>query len=148
MLSEAKNLEEFAGKLHNEGIQYKTASAVKAAEEIPLALLTKLAKMAKGEVAVLPSGDSLSLLQLQDFRDQPMAEEQAKAVITNLLLDAKRKALFEAEMKKLRDVAKIEYLGAYTELGKEPESSAAAPSASMQAVPAHAAQTQPAADGK
>lgn len=148
LISSSKDLEEFAVKLHNEGIAYKTASAVKAAEEIPLALLAKLAKMAKGEVAILPAGDSLSLLQLQDFREQPLAEEQAKPAIVNFLFEEKRKALYEAEMKKLRDVAKIEYLGAYTELGKAQQKPAAAQPAMVQPAPAQSAPAPSAPAGK
>jgi len=118
LLTGTKSLEEFAGKLRAENIAFKTVSYIKAAEELPMTMLPKFSKMANGEVAIIPSGDSLNVLQLQDSKNQPLTEEQAKPIIENFLTGQKRKALLEAEMKKLRDTAKIEYLGAYTDLGK------------------------------
>lgn len=132
MLSGTKSLEEFAGKLNDEKIAFKSVSVVKAAEELPAVLLPKFFKMAKGEVVIIPAGDSLSVLQLQDFREQPLTEEQAGPIIGRLLLEQKRKALLEAEMKKLRDGAKVEYLGAFADAGKAPQDSAATQAASAQ----------------
>jgi len=132
LLTGTKSLEEFADKLHKENIVFKSATAVKGAEELPTVLLPKFSKMAKGEVAIIPTGESLSVLQLQDFKEQPLTEEQAKPVIANFLLEQKRKALLEAEMKKMRDAAKIEYFGAYADAGKP---AASAVSAAPQAEP-------------
>ncbi len=120
LLSGTKSLDQFMSKLHKENIEFRTNSTVKAAEELPIALLPKFSKMAKGEVAVIPTGDSLSVLQLQDFKEQPVAEGEAKPFIGKFLLEQKRKALIETEMKKLRDAAKIEYLGAYADTGEAP----------------------------
>lgn len=131
LLSTARNLEEFAKKLHDENIAYKTVSAVKAAEELPLALLAKLNTMAKGAVAVLPVAEGVSLLQMLDFKEQPLTEEQAKPAIVNFLFEGKRKTLYETEMKKLQEAAKIEYLGTYAELGKAPQNPAAQPAPAM-----------------
>jgi len=118
LLTGTKSLEEFAGKLRKENIVFKSAAAVKGAEELPTVLLPKFSKMAKGEVAIIPTGDSLSVLQLQDFKEQPLTEEQAKPVIGNFLLEQKRKTTLEEEMKKMRDADKIEYFGAYADAGK------------------------------
>jgi EpsD family peptidyl-prolyl cis-trans isomerase len=125
LLSGTKSLEELAGKLRKENIEFKTAATVKAAEELPTVLLPKFSKMAKGEVAIIPAAETLSVLQLQDFKEQPLTEEQAKAVIGKFLFEQKRKALIETEMKRLRDTAKIEYLGAYADAGKAPQDIAA-----------------------
>lgn len=125
LLSSTKSLEGFAGKLQNENIAFKTTATVKAAEELPTVLLPRFSGMTKGEVAIIPTGDNLSVLQLQDFREQPLTEEQARPIIGNFLLEQKRQALLETEMKRLRDAAKIEYLGAYTDAGKARKDSAA-----------------------
>jgi EpsD family peptidyl-prolyl cis-trans isomerase len=129
LLSGTKSLEELAGKLRKEHIDFKTAATVKAAEELPTVLLPKFSKMAKGEVAIIPAGDSLSVLQLQDFKEQPLTEEQAKPAIGKFLFEQKRKVFIEAEMKKLRDAAKIEYIGAYADAGKVQDISAMQPAA-------------------
>lgn len=138
LLSGTRSLDEFAKKLNNENIAFKGASAVKAAEELPIVLLPKFARMAKGEVAIIPTGDNLSVLQLQDFKEQPLTEEQAKPVIAKFLFEQKRKTLVEAEMKKLRDAAKIEYRGAYADAGKAAQNAAATQAAPADAEPAKA----------
>ncbi|MES1982995.1 MAG: EpsD family peptidyl-prolyl cis-trans isomerase [Pseudomonadota bacterium] len=118
LLKGTKNLDEFSVKLNKENIPFKAAAAVKPAEELPIALLPKFAKMEKGEVGLIPSADGLTILQLQDFKEQPLTESQAHAVIGNFLMEQKRKALLEAEVKKLHDAAKIEYFGPYADLNK------------------------------
>ena len=118
MMSGVKSLEEFAAKLDKEKIEFKTAVTIKGAEELPTALLPKFSKMAKNEVAIIPVGDTLSVLQLQDFKEQSLTEDQVKPLIAKFLVEQKRKTVLEAEMKKLRDSAKIEYLGAYADAGK------------------------------
>ncbi|MBY0544936.1 MAG: EpsD family peptidyl-prolyl cis-trans isomerase [Gammaproteobacteria bacterium] len=136
LLSGTKSMEDFAAKLHNEHIEFKTATAIKGAEELPTALLPKFYKMVKNEVAIIPAGDSLSVLQLQDYKDQPLTEELARAVIGKFLLEQKRKTLLEAEMNKLRDTAKVEYVGAYADAGKarqDPAAIQAAPAANAAA---------------
>lgn len=136
LLSSTKSLEGFAGKLQNENIAFKTTAAVKAAEELPTVLLPRFSGMAKGEVAIIPTGDNLSVLQLQDFKEQPLTEEQARPIIGNFLLEQKRQALLETEMKRLRDAAKIEYLGAYADAGKAGKDSAASQPVPPQPAPA------------
>lgn len=118
LFSGTRSLEEFAAKLRKENVPFKTQSVVKAAEELPTVLLPKFSRMSKGEVAIIPVGDNVSVLQMQDFKEQPVSEEQAKPLIGKYLLEQKRKTVLEAEIKKLRDAAKIEYLGAYADAGK------------------------------
>lgn len=147
LLAGVKSLEEFAGKLHKENIEFKAVSAAKAAEELPLDILPRFSKLAKGEVAIIPIGDSLSVLQLQDSREQPLTEQQAKPIIGKFLLEQKRKTLFEAEMKKLRDASKVEYFGAYVDAGKTQQYPAAAQPTPAQPAPVASAapQAEPAA---
>ena len=127
MLSGEKNLDGFVGKLRKENIEFRTFSSVKAAEELPLEMLPKFFQMAKGEVALIPMGDKLIVLQLQDSKEQPLTEEQAKPAIANFMFADKRRMLIEAEMKKLRDSGKIEYLGAYADLAKNEQAAPAQP---------------------
>lgn len=130
LLSGTKSLDEFAARLHKENIPFKPQSVVKAAEELPTVLLPKFSKMNKGEVAIIPVGDSLSVLQMQDFKELPVTEEQAKPLIGKYLFEQKRKALLEAEVKKQRDAAKVEYLGAYADAGKAPQNASTTNAAS------------------
>lgn len=117
LLIGVKNLEEFAGKLHKQKIEFKAASAIKAAEELPLNLLPRFSKLARGELSIIPIGNGL-VVQLQDSREQPLTEQQAKLIIGKLLFEQKRKTVLEVEMSKLRESSKYEYFGAYADMGK------------------------------
>ncbi len=142
MLAGIRSLEEFAEKLRKENIPFKTAVTVKAAEDLPTVLLPRFSKMTKGEVAIIPTGDNLSVLQLQDFKEQPLTEEQAKGLIARFLMEQKRKTLLEAEMKKLRDSAKTQYFGVYANAAKAQQDGVAAQPA-VSAVTAAAPQASP-----
>lgn len=133
LLSGTKSLDEFAAKLHKENIPFKAQTVVKAAEELPIALLPKFAKMAKNEVVIVPVGDNLSILQMQDSKEQPVTEEQAKSLIGKYLVEQQRKTLIESELKKMQDAAKIEYLGAYAGIDKAKSSAAAQPASAVNA---------------
>lgn len=135
LLSNTKNLEEFARKLHKENIDFKSATVVKAAEELPTVLLPKFSRMAKGEVAIIPVGDNLSVLQLQDFKDQPLTEDQAKPFIGKFLFEQKRKTLIEGELKRLQEASKIEYFGAYADANKSTQETSSSQTSLAQSVP-------------
>jgi hypothetical protein len=83
---------------------------------------------------------ALNILVVAGSQSQPLTQEQAKPMIERYLGNAKKREAAEAELKKIKEKAKIEYLGEYAEAGKE----VAAPKAAAPAAEPAAA-TQPAA---
>ena len=63
---------------------------------------------------ILPGRPGHVLIQqLQESQLQPVSLEQAKNAIEQVLTVRKRKGMMEADLKKLRQAAKIEYASGY-----------------------------------
>ena len=114
-LSTSKNLGEFADWLKSQGIKFRAGENVKAAEQLPLEILPHLHKLKDGQAAIIPTNGALTVVVVAASQTQPMSEEQAKPVITQFLEHRKKQEAAAAAIKKLKETAKIEYLGAYAE---------------------------------
>jgi len=113
-LKSSHSLGDFVNWVKEQGIEGKTAVAVKPAEQIPAPLLGRLSQMKDGQVTFFPGRPGHVLLQqLQESQLQPVSLEQAKNAIERALTTQKRKERLEAELKKLRAAAKIEYATGY-----------------------------------
>lgn len=146
-LASARNLGEFVQWLQSEQIPVRGTQSVKAAEQLPLEVLPRLHALKDGQALTLNAGSQLNILYLADSQTQPMAKEQAKAVIERYLVNAKKREIAEAELKKLRDATKIEYLGDYKQ-AEQAEAAATpelAPAPAAEAAPGAAPATDPAA---
>lgn len=142
-LQQTKNLGDFINWLKAQNIPARAGQSTKSAEQLPLELLPKLHGMKDGQAMTFAAPGALNILVMAGSQAQPLTQEQAKPMIERYLGNAKKREAAEAELKKLKDKAKVEYLGEYTEAGKE----AAAPKAAPAATPAApAAPAQPSAD--
>jgi EpsD family peptidyl-prolyl cis-trans isomerase len=110
------DMDEIAAALKARGTHYRLTAKTQPAEELPLAFLPKLSRMKPGELAVFatPAGGSNSagstVIQLIHAEDAPLAREQADALIEQFLAGRKRLEVAAAEVKKLREGARIEYV--------------------------------------
>lgn len=138
-LGASKTLDDFAAWLKAENLPVKVAQGVKPAEQLPQAMLPQLAKMPDGQAMVVNTPEGLLVIVLADSQTQPVTLEQARPAIARMLQTQARQKAAKAELDALKSTAKIEYLGEFTDAGKE----AAAPAAVAPAEPAAAA---PAAD--
>ncbi|MDP2252887.1 MAG: EpsD family peptidyl-prolyl cis-trans isomerase, partial [Thiobacillus sp.] len=113
-LKSAHSMGDFVNWLKEQGIEGKTAVAVKPAEQIPAPLLDRFSQMKDGQVTILPGRPGHVLVQqLQESQLQPASLEQAKNAIEQALMIRKRKGMMEADLKKLREAARIEYTSGY-----------------------------------
>ncbi|HUX31413.1 MAG TPA: EpsD family peptidyl-prolyl cis-trans isomerase [Thiobacillus sp.] len=113
-LKSSHSMGDFVNWVKEQGIEGKTAVAVKPAEQIPAPLLDSLSQMKDGEVTILPGRPGHVLIQqLQESQLQSVSLEQAKNAIEQALTVRKRKGMMEADLKKLREAAKIEYASGY-----------------------------------
>lgn len=113
------DLNAFVEWLKAEKIPYRVNAAVKKAEELPLELLPRVHKMKDGQAIVTVSGPNVLMIQLLQSQAQPLTPEAARPVIERYLINTKRRETAEAVLKKLRDSARIEYVGAFAEAGKK-----------------------------
>jgi EpsD family peptidyl-prolyl cis-trans isomerase len=113
-LKSAHSMGDFVNWLKEQDIEGKSAVAVKPAEQIPATLLARLSQMRDGQVTISPGRSGHVLVQqLQESQLQPASLEQAKNAIEQALTVQKRKGMIEADLKKLRQAAKIEYASGY-----------------------------------
>ncbi len=107
----AKTLNEIGAWLKSQNIPFKAIDSTKAAEELPMELLPNVAKMNDGQIAVLRAPGRVAILQLAQSQQAPLDVQHATLQIEQYLGNGKRLEIANAEVKKLRDAAKIEYLG-------------------------------------
>lgn len=113
----AASLEDIAAWLQRRGARFSTVALTQPAEELPLAYLPRLARMADGEIAVLArpayagSAGGASVIQLEHAEDAPLSQAQAQPVIERFLAARQRGEAAAAEVRRLRAAARIEYVG-------------------------------------
>ena len=107
----AKTLNEIAAWLKSQNIPFKAIDSTKAAEELSMDLLPNISKMNDGQIAVLRGPGRVAILQLAQSQQAPLDLVHATTQIEQYLTNGKKFEVANAEVKKLRDAAKIEYLG-------------------------------------
>ena len=107
----AADLDQLAAWLRLRKVRFDVVNSVQPAEQLPLAALPTLARMNAGEIAVFAAPPGASAVQLLHAEAAPLSEAQATPLIEQFLAGRKRLALAEAEVKKLRESASIQYVG-------------------------------------
>lgn len=131
----SKTLNDFGAWLKAENLPAKVAQGVKPAEQLPLELLPRLARMSNGQAMVVNAPDGLLVVVLAGTQAQPVTLEQARPAITRLLQTQARQKAAKAELDALRAAAKIEYVGEFVDAGKKTlAASAVEPTAKTQKV--------------
>lgn len=125
-LTASKTLNDFAAWLKAENLPVKAAEGVKSAEQLPKAILSKLAAMPDGQAIVVNAPDGLLVIVLADSQMQPATMEQAKPVIVRVLQGEARQKAVKAELDALKAAAKIEYFGEFADAGKVADAPATA----------------------
>jgi EpsD family peptidyl-prolyl cis-trans isomerase len=109
----AKDLEDVADWLRTRNAKFSAVSVTQPAEQLPLRYLPQLARMSPGEIAVFASPMGASVIQLVHAEDAALSEQQAAPVIEQFLAGRKRLEVAAAEVRRLRDSARIEYVGEF-----------------------------------
>jgi len=107
------DLDELAGWLKARNARFSAATETQPAEQLPLAFLPRLARMKSGEIAVFATPLGASVVQLIHAEEAPLGAEQAQALIEQFLAGRKRLEIAAAEVKRLRESARIEYLAQF-----------------------------------
>lgn len=142
-LTDSKTLGDFVAWLKDEKYPVQASQGVKPAEQLPQAILPKLAEMPDGQAMVVNTPEGLLVIVLADSQVQPVTQEQAKPAIARLLQNEARQKAAKAELDKVKAEAKIEYVGEFADAGKEAPAAPATPAAPAESAATPAA---PAAD--
>jgi len=87
-----------------------------AAENVPLALLERVATLKVGQGLIVPAPNGLRIVLLVAAQDSPVTEEQARPAIETFLLNQRRRETVEKELASLRSASQVEYLGKYADM--------------------------------
>jgi EpsD family peptidyl-prolyl cis-trans isomerase len=128
-IEKSKNLEDLVAWLKEMKIRHAANAAVKPAEQIPLDSLTRFHAMSDGEIKVLDTPQALAVVQRLATRSEPVDEARARPMIEQFLGNLRRTEAAEAELKRLKASAKIEYLGEFAKSAPAAAAPAAAQSA-------------------
>jgi len=120
-LQQTKNLGDFVNWLKEQNIPARAGQSTKTAEQLPLELLPRVHALKDGQAVTFAVPGALNILVVADSQTQPLTQEQAKPMIERYLANAKKREAAEAELKRLKEIAKLEYLGEYADAGKEVE---------------------------
>ena len=114
----SKSLLQLNDWMKAQAIEARVTTSLQPAEQLPLDALPKYSKMAPGDFTYAASGDAVVITQLLAAQTQPMTREQARPFIEQFLQNSERMRLSDAEMKRLRSAAKVEYVGEFGKLQK------------------------------
>jgi EpsD family peptidyl-prolyl cis-trans isomerase len=109
--AKARGLDEVAAWLRSRNASFSADATTQPAEQLPLAFLPRLSRMQPGEIAVFATPSGASVIQLEHAEEAPLGESQAVPVIEQFLAGRKRLETAAAEVRRLRELATIEYLG-------------------------------------
>lgn len=124
----AKSLDAVAAWLGAHEVKFGRAQANRSSTELPPELSKKLLSMSKGQLFIVREGERALLISLDDVKDAPVGLDESTQQIAQFLGNKKNKDAADAEMKRLRAAAKIEYLNKIDAPAK-PASAAASASA-------------------
>ncbi len=112
MAAGAKSLKQVADYLREKKIPFGADSGVRTAEQLPLARLPQIAALKAGNVLVFPAANNrYSAIEVLASEAQPVDDKKAAPAIEQFLSNRKREELAEIELKRLRESAKLEYVG-------------------------------------
>lgn len=108
-----RDIDELAAWLRARGASAVVVNETQPAEQRPLAFLPALSRMRPGELAVLSIPNGATVIQLVEAQEAPLSIEEAAPLIETFLAGRKRLAVAEAELKRLRETARIEYVAQF-----------------------------------
>lgn len=108
-----KTAEDLAAHLKSTNLKFATSQAVRAAEQLSLAVLPALARLADGQALLNPTPGGAQLIVLKASRSQPVDEAGASRAIEQFLINEQKRKLLADDLKALRAAARIEYMGRF-----------------------------------
>jgi EpsD family peptidyl-prolyl cis-trans isomerase len=117
-LKSIKGINEIAAWLKDKSYPFTVNSNVKAAEQLPLDLLKKLQVLKDGEILLVPTGSALNIIHLAASQSASITRIKATPIIEQYFLNQNKTSLAKKEMTALNDKAKIEFVGAFSDMKK------------------------------
>jgi EpsD family peptidyl-prolyl cis-trans isomerase len=117
-LNTIKDINQIATWLRDNNYPFTVNSNVKAAEELPMALLNKLQGLKDGEIMFVPNDKTFNILQITASQTQPISRSKATPIIEQYFFNQNKNNIAKKEMLALNEKANIEFVGAFSDMKK------------------------------
>ncbi len=115
-LSIARSMRNIADWLQSQGVKFAANRGVRAAEQIPLEILPKVQAMKEGEIQLFEAGGGrFRVIRVVAYKAEPVDEATAAPRIQQFLFNRRSSEVIAKEMKKIKEQAKIEYVGEFAD---------------------------------
>jgi len=114
-VTRSRSMEDVTSWLNLQKIKFTASRGLRAAESIPLELLSKLHAMKDGEMRLIETGNGVSIFRVIASQTIPVDEATAAPRIMQFLFNQRASEATAAEMKKIRDRTEITLLGEFVE---------------------------------
>jgi peptidyl-prolyl cis-trans isomerase C len=111
-INSSKSLNEVAAWLDKHHVRYARGQLSRSSTDLPEPVITKLREMKKDQIFIINQGDNSLLSAIANVKDSPVTAQDAAPQIKQYLINKKSKQAADAEVARLRSLAKIEYLKA------------------------------------
>ena len=130
MSAAGKTAEEVAAWLKARNIQFGGGAAQRTAEQIPLEILPRIHALKDGQSTVIETAQAVTMIRVVASQSQPLTEAQALPRVQQFLTNQRNNEAAAAEMKRLKEKAKITYVGDFAaDAAKAAAPAGAAPAA-------------------
>jgi EpsD family peptidyl-prolyl cis-trans isomerase len=111
-LAPTKTIQEVLEVLRLKGFNLPVSqNIVRAAEDLPVESVKQIAAQKDGEIIIYGRPPGIVIAQIMARKAAPLDEAKAKPAIEKFLMNKARGELVQAEIKRVKDAAKITYLG-------------------------------------
>ena len=125
-LSKARSLQDVADWLQSREVKFAVNRGVRAAEQIPLEILPSLHAMKEGQIQLFePAAERYQVIRIVAYKVEPMDEATAAPRIQQFLWNRRTSEVIAKEIKKIKEQAKIEYVGEFAQSAGSADSNTA-----------------------
>jgi EpsD family peptidyl-prolyl cis-trans isomerase len=138
-VSESKSLDEAIKWLKSQDIKVAANVGVRPAEQLPMRVLDGLSRIKDGGIGFFEGpNNTANIVKVVNSQLAPVDEKSARASIEQFLTNRKRDELVRAEVKRLRDAARIEYVGEFQKLAMQVDPAGSVAKSAASEAPAQA----------
>jgi hypothetical protein len=145
--AKSRSLQDVAGWLKSQNIQFTANAGVRAAEQLPLDFLPQMQTMKDGDIRVFEAVGVLQLIRVVASKTEPVDEARAAPRIQQFLSSLRAREAVTKDMKQIKEKAKVEYVGEFA-VGAEEAGAKAKAAAEAKAKAAQEAQAKADAEKK
>lgn len=126
-VSGARSMDEIAGWLKANNVPAKGNASNRAAEQIPIELLPKIAALEDGQIAMIEAPQAIFIMRVAASQAAPITLETARPSIQMFLANQRNSKAVADEIKRLKEAAKIELVGDFATAAAEAPKAVEAP---------------------